>query len=809
MEEELDIILSAVDNATDTFESVSEAAEEMGQSMQDSAESGSSGFEEVEESASGAEDPISQISSLLEGMVGIEVFSTLADALWDVADKAGTFEDSLMRARLEAEGAGIDVNDMTDAVSELSATTGRAGSEIRESFINATARGITDLDSFKQMMTGAGAQATLFGTDIESMADKFSSMAMRSTLMERSLASTGITMEELADAMGMTGATADEVKAKWQELDTNQRAAILGQAASMNEGENANEEYKKSWAGLQAQIDIAKGRIERLVGEVLLPVLVPALQVAARVLNWLGDTISSVMDGPFGGLISVIGSAAAAFALAVPAYMAVQAAITLLTASAIPAATALWGMVAPLLPFIAIGAAIVLVIYEVGKAFGWWTDASSMIDAIGAGLQRLWSAFINHPDVQAFIQGLTEAWSVFSKAVGDAWNALMEFFGVTDSGDFDVIRALIDGIGLAWQGVTLPIRTLITLFTGLINVGRSVLSGQTNLVTGILQAWTLLRTTWMALLGNIVKAIASWAKNIIKRAINAGKEFVKRIIDNIKQLPAKFLSILVRITQYIALQVVNWVRRARDGARDLVIRVINYISQLPGRVYDYLVKVSQYVAAQVSIWVRRARDGAHKLLTSVINYIKQLPGKVYDYMVQVANKITSGAANWAKNAKEKAKGIVTAVTDTLTGLPGKVYQKMLAIGDSLTKAGSALYNKAKNVGQSIYNGIMSAVSGGGGGGQAAGFDYLGMMAEMKKKQKSYTLNDNTSMSLDHNINLSLDLKNVPSHMSERELANLITNRKVISSLVNSSDFQVLDGKVKKKIALKGNRARGV
>ena len=185
MEEQLDIILNAVDNATDTFESVSEAAEQMGTSMQESAEAGTDGFEEVEESAEGAKDPIEGISDVLNTLVGAEVFSQLADALWDVADKAGTFEDSLMRARLEAEGAGIDVNDMTDAVSELSRTTGRAGSEIRESFIKATARGVTDLDSFKKMMEGAGAQATLFGTDIQTIADKYSGFASRSTIMHR------------------------------------------------------------------------------------------------------------------------------------------------------------------------------------------------------------------------------------------------------------------------------------------------------------------------------------------------------------------------------------------------------------------------------------------------------------------------------------------------------------------------------------------------------------------------------------------------------------------------------------------------
>lgn len=311
MEEELEVILRAVDEASDTFESVTNAAENMGESVQGGAEQGSQGLDEMQESASTAEDPLEQISSIISGLAGAEIFNQLAEGLWDVADKAGNFEDSLMRARLEAEGAGIDVNAMTDAVSQLSSETGRAGGEIRESFIKATARGITDIGSFKQMMEGAGAQATLLGTDITTMADKMSGMAMRSSVMERTLANTGITVEELGNALGIQGATIDDVNAKWATMDTNQRAAALGMAASMNEGQTANEEYKKSWAGLQAQIDIAKGRLERLAGEVLLPVLVPALEVAGRVLNWLGDTISAVMNGPLGGIISVAGAVVA------------------------------------------------------------------------------------------------------------------------------------------------------------------------------------------------------------------------------------------------------------------------------------------------------------------------------------------------------------------------------------------------------------------------------------------------------------------------------------------------------------------
>ena len=460
---EMDIILSAVDNASDTFESVQSAAEGMGDTMQESAEQGTDGMEQMEESAQEAVDPLEQITTIIGGLAGAEIFSQLADTLWDFADKAGTFEDSLMRARLEAEGAGISVNDMTDTVSELGRVTGRAGGEIREAFITATARGITDLDSFKQMMIGAGAQATLLGTDIDSMANKMSGLAMRSSVMERTLANTGITVEELGEALGIQGATIDDINAKWETMDTNQRAAALGMAASMNEGKTANEEYKKSWAGLQAQLDIAKGRLERLAGEVLLPVLIPALEVAGRVLNWLGDTISAVMDGPLGGLVSAIGAVVAGFALVVPALMAVKGAMALYTASLAPAITATWALISPWLPFIAIGAAIVALIYEIGKAFGWWSDVGSMMDAIWAGVQRLWSAFINHPDVQGFIKGVSDAWKAMQPFLNTTISLILRFFKVSGKKDFDIVRTLINAISTAWRSMTAPIRLVISV----------------------------------------------------------------------------------------------------------------------------------------------------------------------------------------------------------------------------------------------------------------------------------------------------------------------------------------------------------
>ena len=69
-------------------------------------------------------------------------------------------------------------------------------------------------------------------------------------------------------------------------------------------------------------------------------------------------------------------------------------------------------------PYVLIIAAIAIAVYEVGKAFGWWTDVSSMIDAITAGLKRLWRAFIHNPNVVGTI-----------KTIGGLFNWLGEQLG--------------------------------------------------------------------------------------------------------------------------------------------------------------------------------------------------------------------------------------------------------------------------------------------------------------------------------------------------------------------------------------------
>ena len=778
---ELESLAETLGMDTDEVERLLEAGSQIG-SLSAGFNEAAIAADELEQETEQASESVEQLGSAGDVMVAqtfMDMASSMKDGMLEMADSAGTFQDSIMRASLEAEGAGIPIEQMTSTISGLSDATGRSAGQIRESFIKALARGVTDMGSFETMMKGAGAQATLLGTDIQTMGDKFSSMAQKDTLMARTLAETGITMQELGTAMGMTGATADEVKAKWKELDTNQRAAILGQAASMNEGESANESYKTSWAGLQDQMNRASDRLARIAGSVLLPVLIPAMKIAGDVVNGLGDAVDFLIKSPLGGLVSILGAAGGAFVIAVSGAVALRqflgflkletmldsaatilntgtkilngeasggAAIAnaLLGESFMASAAAAWSAAAgflaatwPLLVIVGVIALVVYAVYELGKSFGWWTDVSSMIDAIKAGIMRLWEAFINHPDVQAVIQALSDVWNALSGAIASVSQAVMDFFGINTGGEFDIVRALIDGIGLAWQTITAPIRWVISLVGAVINIFSQLLNGQISFQQAVVMIWTTLSTAWGSIL---------------------------------------------------------------NGIRSLIVRMF-----------------SRFVTTAI------ARTNA--LVLGAVRALQRLPGRAYNALIGVVTKITQAGKRWVNAAKNKAGDVVTAVYNKISGIPSQISSALGGVIDAITKPFKDAYEGVKKwVGKikSKASEVTGLNLGAGGdypdeitGSVAAGGDYNTALDVLNGKLFEINTGEYVVEEQDLNINVNevimLDLANVPNNLDKDELMNwlqtAIGDKGLIRTLVENSDFQDMDMKVKQTL-FKKNARRG-
>ena len=84
-------------------------------------------------------------------------------------------------------------------------------------------------------------------------------------------------------------------------------------------------------------------------------------------------------------------------------------------------------------------------------------------------------------------------------------------------------------------------------------------------------------------------------------------------------------------------------------------------------------------------------------------------------------------------------------------------------------------------------------------GGAFGFDYEGMLEAQA--------NGETHSSMD--INLNVDLSNVPAHIDTNTLISVLTDPTVLAALTNNNNFQTLDARAKNRLLMKQARAGGI
>jgi len=318
---------------------------------------------------------------------------------------------------------------------------------------------------------------------------------------------------------------------------------------------------------------------------------------------------------------------------------------------AIAEGAALW----PILAIIAAIALLVVAVYEIGKAFGWWSDVGSMIDAIWAGIQRLWAAFINHPDVQAVIGAISEAWNMLSSAIMGVLGAIAEFLGISTDGDFDVVAAIIQTIGAAWDFVKQPLIMIISILSTILGTLWDVVNGNLNATTSITNIWN-------ALVANM-PVILTALFNVYKTIWTAIFNFVISLV------------------------------------RSIVSRVVSFMSSLVGKVYSALMGVVASIRSAIQAWITAAVAKVTQLVNNVVNWFSQLPNKISSALSGVVSAITSPF----KQAYDDVCGIVDNISSKvqeglnyLGSLGGAAGGELAAGGETFAAGGeSYTFNNQK------------------------------------------------------------------------------------------------------------------
>lgn len=752
---------------------------------------------------------MASISQMTVGLaMNRERMTALTSATMGSAEAGQKFVDVMDKLTDESL---VSLDDLGQAMSTIKMSTGMSNSE---------------LEKFTTTVNDVGQRAILMGkSGDEAMA--LMQAAGRGLNGEFDMLKTnfGITADQLKD-LGWSGA-ADDVKGYQKALD----------------------EALKKGGEMDGMMDTSVGHLEtlkknfRVAGRHVGEMFTPYIDDAVQKLNGLKDSC----PGLFENLVMVAGGISM-FATVAPTLSPMLSAMdnlwgagvkvkdifkdssiissfwtTLSSGEGILAAiTAGYGEMAiaeyialgPLLAIIAAIIAIGVAVYELGKYFGWWTDVGTMIQAVWSGINRLWSAFINHPDVQAAIAAISSAFAWLAGAIGNTINWVLDFFNVSQGGEFDIIHAIIMTIGAAWE----------------------VLSGHIKLV---IQVVTVLATAFMEFYDGTLVPFGSYLSEVLTPVFDAlGQlwggivEQVQPVIDAFQQFQNGQMS-LTDVALTVATSIWNiWVLTASTLSSLILTLVSNiltwaiqaglnflngigrHLSQVAGRVNTYLNNTKTIIINQLTSWVNHAKQKALQFVNGIMNYIKQLPGKFYSALIAAVSKIISAGARWVSAAKEKAKALVDGVYNKLSGMANKISSALSGVKDAIVKPFQDAYNTAKGV----WDKIASLASSTPKVNSSAGYDYLEGQNEDGSWGNNYAGYEIGSTEyiiverVDGELTIVHDLKNIPHGVDENLISKLLlegmSDEQVGKALAENMGFQNNDIKIKQIIRGKNNRARG-
>lgn len=237
----------------------------------------------------------------------------------------------------------------------------------------------------------------------------------------------------------------------------------------------------------------------------------------------------------------------------------------------------------PLLLIIGAIITLIAIIDQIGKTLGWWDNWKEMLDAIVKGLQRIWQAFINNPNVQGFIKDIQ--W-VFGQLGGTiqwvAWQVLQFFGWKDDGGEVDIVRGIIDVFGALgdilgkivnavkyffkvtapiWNAIftviSIPVRAIIGLLRGIICI---ILGCSPGIVPALLTVRDTFRKIFGEManfindpIGTIIRVLQLWQKMLFNVAKNIGLSIWNGLNSILGGIPQKvwqiFWNMLTNIKQ--------------------------------------------------------------------------------------------------------------------------------------------------------------------------------------------------------------------------------------------------------------------
>lgn len=402
---------------------------------------------------------------------------------------------------------------------------------------------------------------------------------------------------------------------------------------------------------------------------------VAAAEVFADKLGWLAENFGKIDPAVLGGIAGAIAG------LLVPAL--------------VTAAAAVWGVVAPLVPFLVAGAALGALATLIADKFGGWSavfaGAKEVIEPL-VNAFRDWIGWMKEGLNPIEALGTTLAGtfgdSWVSDALGrmtEAFQPLVESLKKTWEMMKDSLQPALDSLKNAWDGLKPVLGVVAGVLAGVVATAIGVVIG---LVSGFARAF-----------GPLVRAIGGLVA-IVANVFNLIIGIFTGDTDRIKAAAGNIIQGIVDVFAGLWGAVSGFVTGFIEG-------VVGFFTGL----YETLVGSSIIP----------------DMITDIVTWFASLPGKVYAIVSAFVTRVVTFYVNLGKSIIKAVSGFIGKVVTWFKGLPGKVAGALSGLASKALAKFVEIATKVltwrnefrlkvvkwfKGVGSSLVNGIKTGITNG-------------------------------------------------------------------------------------------------
>lgn len=434
-----------------------------------------------------------------------------------------------------------------------------------------------------------------------------------------------------------------------------------------------NEVARQTAAGGIAHMQVQLGNVQEAIGGLIMNGIAP---IVSAISNWIDSM------GGADGVMAMLTQKAQQLQPYLPAIAG--AIIGGLIPAFVAMGTAIWTAMAPLIPFIAAGAAIGLVVKLIVDRLGGWDATMKKMQPVIEWFQQAWQQIVAIWN-QYLLPALKMLWNEFETKLLPALQKLWQDHAP------EIIRVL-QFLAMTFGVVLLAsIAVTIAAIYVLINVFTAIVSAVDWVGNQVKNQWQSMVNSW------------NQAVSIITTTINAFIAFFSNLPQNIGFIVGLSIRQLMELPNAV-ISMVNTINA--------------WLMSLPGRAWNALGSMINAIGSWLSQLPGRGQSAGQGLVNGFISFLAQLPGLVGG----IFNNVVNTVAGWAGQLFNRARDIAGRFWEGFKqGLgihsPSYIEKAFMAIGvQSQTTLAqmSTDMNKLNDISFGNFNTLLGSSGGGGG-----------------------------------------------------------------------------------------------